>query len=392
MNISFHNDKNVIDKISHINIKNKTIFLKLRFNSNNSSIESISVQSEENSSKNSENNFEKSPPKEYSTINIQKNIKNDILSTVRNEYYFCTKENVSIHQYNLKNNEFPINITSEYNKETNKIFTKIQVFKNSLKNSQSSITKIHLDRKKVSSSDNSRTKNLKKLNIKKIMNITAIKNPFIKKKDLNIRGLSSNKKFHKKIPLLSINNNNRDLVKINIDNNTKNENENEDEIINHIPKYPKHRGMSEKCPLCIKMAKIVKYNENQIFGYYSKLNITKRFRINHFKNKKYIFNKNIIDSLKKQEINKLKIINNNNKNNNNINILKDNPFVNNLKNKTYLKKSLSNLIKKKYNTKRTRNTLDNFDLKDKETLNSYTHLINIEFPIINSYFYEKVIK
>ena len=119
----------------------------------------------------------------------------------------------------------------------------------------------------------------------------------------------------------------------------------------------------------------------------------KKFKFKYINNMKYktIFDKNLF---RNEEMNKLKLTNNkSNKNIFNRNyIFKEYPAnSNNLKNKTKLKKSFSSLnyfSNNKNNIERRKNLMDYFNCNDSKLLDSYTDLIDIEFPAINSYFHK----
>ena len=336
MNISLHNEDNKINKSFKFK-DSKSIVLKLRLNSNNTSVESFDILNDDNKIENNKSKNKYVLENPISPISYVNKLRITSKKTVKNSCYFCTKQNITVHQYNFKKSEFPINITNRLNKKNNKIFTKIKINKNKY---SSALNKKILSHKKIP-----KQKNLKKFklnNNNNIINKTIIKTSKLKRNFIIKSRLSSNK--NKNIPLLSINNTNGEIFKINLesekdnifenknnehyqmDENDQNYRNNEKDFYeHHLRNYPKHWGNEKKCPLCIEMAKKSKKNEYKIFGINNSIKL-KKFKFKYINNMKYktIFNKNINNLIRYEEMNKLKMTNNNDNN-----LINSNSFLNN---------------------------------------------------------------
>ena len=452
MNISLHNENFKINKSFRL-MDSKSLVLKLRLNSNNTSVESFDIEKDENKKENKKLKNKYALENQISPITNFNKLGITTKKTVKNKCYFCTKQNITIHQYSFKKSEFPINIINKLNKKTNKIFTKISINKNkhssapktSLRNITKSLSKIKLNKNILSQKKTIKQNNLKKFKLSSNYNIsnkTSIKTPNLKRKFIIKSRLSSNK--NNNIPLLSINNTNGDIFNINLesekDNIYGNENnehyhndENDENYQNdendknyqndendknyqndendanyqkyqnfdnyenvfyhhHLKKYRKHWGNEKNCPLCREMAEKSKLNEYKIFGISNSIKL-KKFKFKHINNMKYktIFDKNLF---RNEEMNKLKKTNNRSKKNifNRNYLFKEYPINSNyFKNKINIRNSLPSLnyfSNNKNNMEKRKNLIDYFNCNDSKLLDSYSDLIDIEFPAINSYFHK----
>ena len=263
-----HNN-NYKDLINYTEIKRKRFTLKLRLNSNNTSIESINIENEGN------NNIKKLK-KEYILfrpilpicyILKKSNYKNKFIHTVKNKNYFSTKENYIMSQKYLDKNIYSINIDNKMNEKTktNQIVQKINLTKALtpiVKNNKKKIINFNEYKKEFpynkssykSIKDNIRKKILSINKVKSKRNKKMINNIFLKKtKKCNKTSMSSsgflidNNTFNNKIPLLDINDTDRDIIKkINKEKIIFVRNENNNKY--HMIGFLKHKGNINKCP------------------------------------------------------------------------------------------------------------------------------------------------
>ena len=410
-----NHSNNYKDLINYTEIKRKRFTLKLRLNSNNTSIESINIENEGN------NNIKKLK-KEYILfrpilpicyILKKSNYKNKFIHTVKNKNYFSTKENYIMSQKYLDKNIYSINIDNKMNEKTktNQIFQKINLTKALtpiVKNNKKKIINFN-EYKKEFPYNKSSYKNIKDNIRKKILSINKVKskrnkkminNTFLKKtKKCNKTSMSSsgflidNNTFNNKMPLLDINDTDRDIIKkINKEKIIFVRNENNNKY--HMIGFLKHKGNINKCPKCLEMMKKIKSNNilnNDNINNYENENIKIKYIRNNSENKK-ILNKKLIDFCRKDEINKIKLINNDKK----YNIERNSIFweyskSNKAKKTNLFKKYFSsyNVIKNKSLKKRKRDFIDYFSNNDSIIKDNFTFLLKNEFPIINSYFHKQ---
>ena len=419
-----NNSNNYKVLINYTEIKRKRYTLKLRLNSNNTSIESINIENEGN------NNIKKLK-KEYVLfkpilpicyIVKNSNYKNRFIHTAKNKNYFSKKENYIISKKYLDKNIDSININNKKTEKikTNQIFQKINLNKkNNIKHLKKALTPIVKNNKKKIINFNENIKDLShnkrsykdiRDNIrKKILSINKVKgnrnkkltnNSFLKKtkKSSNkinrsySRFLINNNTFRDKIPLLDINDINTSIIKkINKDKIIFVRNENNNKY--HMIGFLKHKGNIDKCPICLEMMKNIKNNNinNDNRNIYENENIKIKYKRNNSENKK-LLNKKIIDFCKKDEINKINLINNEKQYNIERNsILWEYSKSNKAKKTNIFKKYFSsyNIIKDKSLKKRKRNFIDYFSNNDSNIMDNYTFLLKNEFPIINSYFHKQ---
>ena len=373
INYLYNKDKEIIDYSNNYNeIMNKSLILKLKYNSNNTSIESVKIENEKNKIKKlkKEKIFVKPLLKNCSiTKIINKIIK--LLYTVKNQNCFCTKENYISHFMNFKN-KIPINIKSINNKKGNQIYTKFKIIlKKPTLYKNISLTPITKNNyKNIYFSNNKKNISNPKKEIKDYMIKQVLKRykiDFNKNIINNSQRNLNNNKNNKKIPLLKICSINGDIIKINLDKNKNIIHKDEKYIKKNIRAIIKYRNDIKNCPLCLKKKGNSQKKPNNF--------------LNNIQNK---FNNTFRDYIEKEEINKLKIINN-----------KNNKVIKNISD--YYSKT--NRINKKiiynYNKKNNLNKKKKFiDLNNNELSesNNYTNLISIVFPLINSYFNESINK
>ena len=111
-----------------------------------------------------------------------------------------------------------------------------------------------------------------------------------------------------------------------------------------------------------------------------------------YKNKKYdTLNKKLIEYCREKEINNLKMFDITNRNNDFVDLSKTNRVKNP---NNIFKKIYSNYkIKKDKNLFKSKNNLmDYLNNNDSCSFNNYKDLISVEFPLINSYFHNKIDK
>ena len=214
-------------------------------------------------------------------------------------------------------------------------------------------------------------------NNKKMIYNNFVKIPKIKKDKLNNSFLYLyNNNKNKEIPIFKVSDTLGELIK----NNVKKENtflyKDENNLNYHMKEYVRHKGKIENCPLCLDMVKKSEYNKNKILNN------------DNYNNDK--INKKLMDYCRKEEINKLKIINiNNRKIIERNNSFRDYSRTNKGKNNIQIKKTFNIFNKNKNELKRKVNLMDYFSNNDSSISNNYTHLIDIEFPAINSYFHKR---
>ena len=286
MDIILYNNNGNINKYK-LNNNNQGLFFKLTLNSNNTSIKSIIIENENNKIKKLKKEYIFIKPiLPYCFISKSINKKMKIIKTVRNKYFFCTKEYYITQQIKF-NDSIPIKITKQYKKskmynsiETDKRKQSISYLIEYNKNINYSTSK-----KGDKNNNNIRKIKLKKFNIKNskskntnnYFNNTGI---FIKYNKNN-----SNKEI---IPLLGTNKTNGENIKINLKKNkifsNNNNNDNDKKLINNTKE---------------EVNKVKLFKRNNIFREYSKTNkIKKRNKIKKSYstlNKKYdhnLLNKN----------------------------------------------------------------------------------------------------
>lgn len=312
--------------------------------------------------------------------------------TIQNDYYFCTKTTYSIQQINFKN-KFPINVTSRLNKNTRQILTRIKLdnkfkpypkvpflFKKSVTPTSQLKNKIFnylfMNKTRVFSFPkkyNRKSKRVQEMNRK----INRYKDNIV-----NDRNQRDSLKNVFEDHIISLNNNKGDIININLDKikDYFNNQDNYQSIIDYFSSHANtHYGNMNNCPLCKKMNQICQNNQDKIFGKSSETrkksgnNNYNTFEWNKRNNKR-----NIKESKSSNRF---------------INGIKENidTHINNVKSRTLIKKSLSgyeNLkMNKDFKSKKksfnfTNKNIGNFS----ELFNNYTHMVNIEFPYINSYF------
>ena len=378
---------------NNIEMNNKSLILKLKLNSNNTSIESINIENEEKRIKKLKKEYIFVKPiltNCFFTKIINNSIKL-INTAVKNKIYFCTKENYVSHQIIL-GQKYPINLNRIKSKKHNNNYKKLKINpKNKSLPKKCALTPLTKFRKKnIDLNSQKRKKNISNKNIgkkddiekkllnqckintnKKMIKNNFVKIPKLKKTKLNNSFLYlSNNNKNKEIPIFKISDTLGDV--------TKKENtflyKDENNLNYHMKEYIKHKGKIENCPLCLEMTKKSEYNKNKI--------------MNNNNNDK--LNKKLMDYCRKEEINKLKIINiNNRKIIERNNSFRDYSKTNKAKNNIQIKKSFNSFNKNKNELKRKTNLMDYFSNNDSSILHNYTHLINIEFPAINSYFHKR---
>ena len=386
MNYIYNIDRDIFDYNNIDEIKNNSLILKLKYNSNNTSIQSINIEEEENKTKKF-NKKEKIFVKPIlSNCLITKSINKifQLLYSVKNQNYFCTKENYISHLMNFKkDNYIPINIKNIKNKKENKIYTKLKIsLKNPPLNKNTSLTPIAKNNYKQNIFSNNKKilskpkQGVKDYMIRQILKKYKIdfninKNEKLKNQIFNNSGKLLNNK-NKEIPLFKISYINGDIIKINLDKNKNIIHKDENNIQNNIKAKISYKGTIINCPLCLKKKEYSKKPKNLL---------------DNIQNE--ILNSTFKDYYEKEEITKLKKISN--KNNKEVNIFKDYSKNNTTNRYNQNKKLLYNYNKNNNNNLNKRNLIDSLT-NDFSLSGNYTHLINIELPAINSYFHKSINK
>ena len=388
MNYIYNIDRDIFDYNNIDEIKNNSLILKLKYNSNNTSIQSINIEEEENKTKKF-NKKEKIFVKPIlSNCLITKSINKifQLLYSVKNQNYFCTKENYISHLMNFKkDNYIPINITNIKNKKENKIYTKLKIsLKNPILSKYISLTPIaKYNNKRIDFSNNNKILSKPKKSIKDYMIKKVIKRYKIDFNNKNNKNqifsnsgrLLNKNENNKEIPLLKICYINGDIIKINLDKNKNIIMKDENYIQKNIKAKIKYKENIKNCPLCLKKKdNFLKKQNNLLTNIQNKLNNT--FNVH----------------LEKEEIKK--ITKANNKDNKEIKyIIKDYSNFNRRNNNNPNKKIVYNYSKNfNNNLNKKENLIDSLNSNDLNISNNYTHLINIEFPAINSYFHKNINK
>ena len=404
-NYRYKNEDNNNERNNFSELDNKSLTLKLKLKSNE--ISSIYIEKDNYTIEKLQKEYILFKPQIqncYITKQTKSNNNNNFIYTVRNLPLFFRKDNFDIGKY------IPIHFirTSEVNsKEKNKINLS---FKNKDSKKNSRLGKIKgkcyhaceslkiINKKNYNEILSKTNKNLLHINkgqIKRNREIPYNDNLLKKIKSIkNKLSINSKNKVLKKensynssVPILSMDSKNK------IDNNIyeKNYNKRNKSNINfQLNEILKKKKSINNCPSCLEIIEKTLNKKNHIFDNSKNAQNNKKEKTIIKRNKKNlthrkIFNNKLIDYCRKDEINKIKIINDNKK------LFKD--YLNSRKEqkKTKLRKYFSSYNQ---NYKKTKTLIDNnynlieyFSNEDSDSLNNYTKLINIEFPVINSYFH-----
>ena len=338
----------------------KNYILKLKLNSNNSSIESISIENENNKIKKLKREYifvkpllsncyiSKIDKTFKNKMNLIKEVSN-LIGFKRNYLYKQNKRKKKINDVVKNNSFFQNNISSpmiKYNERNINYYLSKKILSNPKKAVKDNIKNNILNNKK-----NSNIKNFNKysLNIYKSKENTFNNSLLL----FNQKCVSVDK------PLLKIKNKNYNRI-----NKNKKSINNKGNI--------KYKPQNEKFPLKLKMMNKNRNNKNK----------------SYFNIKEDKINKKLMDYCRKEEINKLKLINNRNYLEN-YNIFKNYSKTSRANNTFEIQKSFSKNNKSNNKSNLIKKDLIDYFNNDKSIMsNNYNNLIKKEFPAINSYFHK----